>query len=435
MWLFWRGVGNRNLAFELECDNEQKGKILDKLLDIEVKYYDKQENKDGIYVKNNTQYINYSICNYTEFYKENNYSINNNKELKCLNKFNENIEGNYGDNIFKYLEISLLSKNNLSNEYFQEIDDILLNNNCKLKLHYHDISINFDNYKNPINSFGNELFLQLNPELTIKMNVFFINQYFINNNNLFFPHQDKNKQKVFVNNSFSRNEQYFVYKGLNRGERRPREYQYYAQIFIRADKIKKEVKRKYQNIFEFYGDTFTIWEIFNFVTFFLHKLLFKLVIKSEVKLSIEKEIFFLKRENINFNFSKIKKLIEKTEKSSKDDVNKKKDDINIPTEQNITQNENNQNTNNSSDQIKTQKENNSENNSNKKIKCCKCFKCLFCQNLKYIIDGYKMIDNIIESKLDIVYYLKNMIFFEKLMNIDKISTNEEEIKKLFEKDY
>ena len=46
-----------------------------------------------------------------------------------------------------------------------------------------------------------------------------------------------------------------------------------------------------------------------------------------------------------------------------------------------------------------------------------------------------MIDNIIESKLDIVYYLKNMIFFEKLMNIDKISTNEEEIKKLFEKDY
>ena len=261
---------NSILAIGLECDNDPNGEELLKYLDIQIKYYNKHMNDEGIYDKQDPisipKNINYNICNYTDFYKEYKNSQYKNKELKCLESSNTQIGGHYGDKIFQYYEISLLSKKNEINsneedliKHFKEIDNILLNHDCKLELHYKDVSFDFNDYSEPIKSFVNEVFLQLNPESILKMNLYYMNLYFENDHNLFFPTGDEQQ----INNSVSRTEQYFLYKGLNRGELKPTDYQYYAKIYIIADTKKIRVKRKYQNISEFYSDTFCFWGLLN----------------------------------------------------------------------------------------------------------------------------------------------------------------------------
>ena len=487
---------NNALAIGLECDSDPNGKILEQYLDIKIKYYDKHKNKDGIYNKkdpiNIPQNINYSICNYTEFYSKYNApgNKNKNKTLKCINNINTMIQGRYGDNIFRYFEISLLSKNNLSNEDFKEIDELLLNQDCKLELHYTDIKMNFNKYKDPISPFVNEIFLQLNPESTVKMNTFFMNQYFDNDDDLFFT--TKNDKKV--KNLFSRTEQYFLYKGLNRGELRPKDYQYYAKIYIRADIKKIEVKRKYQNFFEFYSDTFSFWvALFYILDFFI----FNSYNNFRANYSIQQKLFFFKNvKNDHFNIYdyqlKIQELIKKTENSS----NKVNNNLNnnILSSPNIIQNKNGlKNINVLSNQNKNQNKNqnsysnlkipvnqnkppierlNTETSLNQKEKLIKysfnvfgiliirisrkylkyyeCFKCLCCKKLKFKAILFSKASNIIYSKLDIIFYLKNMMYLDKhqtLINNDKreiykfismpiISTNEREIKNNdFHKDY
>ena len=61
----------------------------------------------------------------------------------------------------------------------------------KMMIFFHDISIDFNDYKNPIKPFINEVFLQLNPESTLKMNKFFMYQFFNNSHDLFFSTQDE----------------------------------------------------------------------------------------------------------------------------------------------------------------------------------------------------------------------------------------------------
>ena len=66
----------------------------------------------------------------------------------------------------------------------------------------------------------------------LKMNVYYMNLYFENDHDLLFS--TENEQQI--NHSLSRTEQYFLYKGLNRGELKPTDYQYYAKIYIKAEK-------------------------------------------------------------------------------------------------------------------------------------------------------------------------------------------------------
>ena len=46
------------------------------------------------------------------------------------------------------------------------------------------------NYKKPITQYLNQVFIQLNPTLFIKRNMFYMNQYFTSHDNLLFLFQD-----------------------------------------------------------------------------------------------------------------------------------------------------------------------------------------------------------------------------------------------------
>ena len=61
-----------------------------------------------------------------------------------------------------------------SNSYY------LIENDCKLQFYYTDITVNLTNYEEPITSYINSLFLQINPTIFLKMNVFFMNYHLKN---------------------------------------------------------------------------------------------------------------------------------------------------------------------------------------------------------------------------------------------------------------
>ena len=82
-------------------------------------------------------------------------------------------------------------------KYINEIDNILFQNDCKLEFHYTDYTIDYNNFDKPFEKFKNEMFLQLNPYLCLKMNTFFMKQTISDNNGLLFQYKDKEINQYF----------------------------------------------------------------------------------------------------------------------------------------------------------------------------------------------------------------------------------------------
>ena len=124
-----------------------------------------------------------------------------------------------------------------------------------MQLYYTDITIDINDYKEPIKPFLNTFFIQLNPTLFTKANAYIMNQYFINDNLLIYIL--KNEEPV-IKRTFSRHEQYSIYKGMNRFEYKQGDYNVYTKVYIWADTRKTEIKRKSQKLIEFYADSSSI---------------------------------------------------------------------------------------------------------------------------------------------------------------------------------
>ena len=138
-------------------------------------------------------------------------------------------------------------------ENFKKIDNYLIGNDCKLQFYYTDITLNLSNYKEPIKSFINSLFLPINPTLFLKMNVFFMN-FHLNNDTTLIPIKSGNKEEEpLLKTGFSRAEQYFLYKGLDRFSKKPYNYNKYANLYIRVDN-KKVVINNFSSDFHFIKD-------------------------------------------------------------------------------------------------------------------------------------------------------------------------------------
>ena len=115
-----------------------------------------------------------------------------------------------------------------------------------------------------------------------------MNHYFYDDNYLFFIYDEKDPMKQLL---FSRTEDFFLYKGLDRGIKKPNDYELYAKFYIRADTKKTEIKRKYQKIMEFFADSYSIVEIvFNVLSIGI------IFINNFYAIhSLRKKVFFLKK--------------------------------------------------------------------------------------------------------------------------------------------
>jgi len=279
-----------SFAIGLECPFEQKTQVSGKdLFDLQLAYiiYTKDHEGKRNKVKN---ILTSHPCNYADFYNNYNdsFDFTGLNQFECLDKKDNSLQGIFADEVFRYYEFSVVSKNG-SIELFQKIDKYLTEQDCKLQLYYTDVTIDFDNYKEPIKPYINSVFIQLNPTLYLKMNVFFKNQYFNNDDFLLFTF-DEEEGETSIHTLFSRIEEYSLYKGLDRGVNLPNDYTKYANIYIRADTSKTSIKRKYQKVMEFYADSssllIALFEVLYIIFCFFNRFY--------ADHSLAKQIFFFK---------------------------------------------------------------------------------------------------------------------------------------------
>ena len=219
------GESEEFIAINLVCDNHTDQ--LQDFFKIEAKYMKNYDSKDSDKIYN-------TPCQDTDFCTKINGTLN----YSYFIRLNSNISGTHKKGVFSYYEISILSKEK-DDDSICKTDEFLLNNDCKVELYFTDIKMDFYNYKKPIGSFTNEIFLQLNPESYIKMNTFFVNQSFEDENSLF---HEFGKSKTSHRIAYSRNEQYSLNKVIKNGEKKIEKVDQYEKFI--SEQIQKELKLK-----------------------------------------------------------------------------------------------------------------------------------------------------------------------------------------------
>jgi hypothetical protein len=305
-----------DFAFGLRCDNKNITEKANDLFKLEIEFYNKtHKNGDNSTVRTINKFSTHN-CTFFEDFNNTNNTINEElfngleiNELQCMDIIakNETIEGIYTDEIFTYYALTVSSKED-NEEHYNKINDFLFQNDCKLQFYYKDIITNLSNYKNPIKPFINSLFLQINPHLYIKKNIFFMNYKFENQDSFLKSFENKATLK---HTGYSRVEEYFLYKGLNRSLNKAFEHEKYAKLFIRADNKLIEIKREYQDFLEFYADATSLIEdifiVFHFIINYINSI--------RAKRSVIKKLFFEDTSHYKFNDLKKKELNISTETS------------------------------------------------------------------------------------------------------------------------
>ena len=314
-------------AVGFSCSVDEDGTTVDDILNFTLNYVIYLKNKDGTRSKERT-ILNTHHCNYEDFYNSYNDSLDviRISDFKCLDKKDDVVAGIYTDEVFSYYEFSVSAKED-SVTNFNRIDKYLTSNDCRLELYYTDITFDLNNYKEPIKTYINSIFLQLNPTLFLKMNVYFMNQYFLDDDYLLYVFDEGDPQIKIL---YSRYEEYSLYKGTNRGNTKPTDYLDYAKMYIRADTKKTEIKRKYQKIMEFYADASSLM----IALFEILYIIFQFINTFYAEHSVTKNVFLFKElENKHFDVFKkhieIKKLLSLTElftdRTEKDKNEQRKD--------------------------------------------------------------------------------------------------------------
>ena len=298
-------------AFGLSCDAQNENPLynISDLLGVKVQFRQKKNNF--------RKSINLHPCTSSDFHNLHNETFYNWNitNFNCLPRdslLNDKPAGIYTDDKFSYYMIIVESKDPDNAEHNHFINDYLIENDCKLQFYYTDITINIDKVKNPFSSVLNSMFLQLDPTLVQKKNVYFAN-YHLYDDKLFI-HFSNVPEKEMIKTGLSRTEDYSVYKGLNRTYEKIDDYNNYAKIYIRLDNRKVEIKRRYQDFFEFYADNSSIL----ISLYYLFSIIFSNYDRTKANHSISKKLFYFEgTKNNNFErLHKLKELINSTEKEN-----------------------------------------------------------------------------------------------------------------------
>ena len=196
-----------NFALGLVCEkNKNEKKKIDEIFDLKSRYVEYVKSRDGSYVKN-PQDTNIHLCTYDDFYNKYDAQFDylSLQNYYCIGNKQFTIQGIYADQVFSYFEFSVVAKET-TKEWTDEAIRFLFQNDCKLQMAFTDIIIDLDDYENPITQYLNTIFIQLNPSLFIKRNIYFMNQYFSNDDFLMFVFGDDEESDK--NPLYSRYEEY-----------------------------------------------------------------------------------------------------------------------------------------------------------------------------------------------------------------------------------
>ena len=434
------------VGFSDENKNQSLYNISD-LLDIKFKFKNISKNAQNDNKTDINETIDYHPCNTEDFHNlhQKIFEELNISNFKCLSKKDlVSPSGIYTDEVFAYFVISVESKYKDNETHNQLINDYLIANDCKLQFYYTDITININNTKNPFSSFLNSMFLQLNPTLIQKKNIFFMNYHLYDDNEIL--HINRKEEKPTIKTGLSRVEDYAVFKDLNRTFKKVVDYEAYAKMYIRVDNKRIEIKRRYQDLMEFYADTSALL----LSIFWILGIIFAYYDRIKANHSISKKLFYFEgiKKNKFDQFRDFKKFIKANEEMQIDNLehnvinpiqnsdsktNETKDifirgtrNIEFEEKTGIQKDERiiiKQKTN---KEMKKEKKNDDDNNddlinyTNYNIfEMIGSFKICFCKTKKFEnkVNLIKQSRNMIDDKLDIVLYIKNMILFEMINKI------------------
>ena len=310
-----------NFAVGLTCENNDKEyRKINELFYLKSRYVLYIKSRDGTYRKDATN-LDTHKCTYDDFYNKYNKNMDylGVSNFDCVKDKDVSIQGIFSDQVFSYYEFSVVTYNQ-SEELIKEAERFLFHNDCKLQFVYTDIIIDLDNYEKPETQYLSEIFIQLNPTLFIKRNIYFMNQYFTNDDYLMFNFEEGD-EAAEIKPLYSRYEEYALYKGLDRISNQPEEFDYFTKIYIRAELKRTIIKRKYQKFMEFYADASSllvaIYEIlviiFNYIdTFYAHHSLAQIIFFFK---ELENEDTF----NVNNKKSKIQEILYVTDLPNKNE--------------------------------------------------------------------------------------------------------------------
>ena len=430
-------------AFGVGFSDDNKNQTLYNISDLlEIKFKYKTINKKA--QKNNeTKTVNEALdshtCNFDDFHNlhEKAFEDLNISNFKCLSREKlTSPQGIYTDEVFSYFIISVESKDKDNATHNQLINDYLIAHDCKLQFYYIDIAIDINNVKNPFSSFLNSMFLQLNPTLIQKKNIFFMNYHLLDDNQIL--HIDKDEGKKETKTGLSRIEDYAVYKGLDRVNNKVEDYETYGKMYIRVDNKKVEIKRRYQDLMEFYADTSSLL----LTIFWVLGVLFAYYDRIKANHSISKKLFFFEgiEKNKFDNFRKFKQFILKNEEMNNNIqlghnvliYPNNRSNLRTNTTREIFLRDNPNPSINNYPNKEEDKKNEVNNDESKKkeedlinyskyniFEMFASFKICFCKTNKFEskVSLIKQARNIIDDKLDIVLYIRNMILFEMINKI------------------
>ena len=237
-------------AIGLNCWTGKDGTQTDQLFSIDYKYTCFKSIDKSI---QDLEYLNTHSCTKNDFYNKFNETFDGSHiyNYQCLDEPSKTLEGIYTSEIFAFYEFDVNAKNN-SKVLLDKIDAYLLENDCKLQIFYSDNTVDVDDYEDPIKSYVEAAFIQINPTLSTRRNIYFMNQYLYDDDFLLGVFGEDDGPK-YIRTIFSRYEDYSLYQGLNRTNSSS-DYLNYAQVFVRADTKRTDIKRKYQKFLEFYAD-------------------------------------------------------------------------------------------------------------------------------------------------------------------------------------
>ena len=433
------------VGFSDENKNQSLYNISD-LLEIKFKFKYINKNNQNDNQANINETLDYHPCNINDFHNLHKKYLEelNISNFKCLSRTDlVSPSGIYTDEVFSYFVISVESKYKDNETHNQLINDYLIANDCKLQFYYTDITININNVKNPFSSFLNSMCLQLNPTLIQKKNIFFMNYHLYDDKEIL--HINRKEEKPTIKTGLSRVEDYAVFKDLNRTFKKVVDYEAYAKMYIRVDNKRIEIKRRYQDLMEFYADTSALL----LSIFWILGNIFAYYDKIKANHSISKKLFYFEgiKKNKFDQFRDFKKFIKANEEiqrnrlehnviySIKNEESKTVDtkEIFIKGTKNFKfNNEEEKNGIQKSEEViiksKTNKEVKNEQEDDDDLINYKnynifemigSFKICFCKTKKFEnkVNLIKQSRNIVDDKLDIVLYIKNMILFEMINKI------------------
>ena len=284
-------------AFGLVCSGPNKGEEKN-YFDITINQVKLiQENGDRKYLKNP---LNYSFCTTQHFFNKFNDSFEKNglNQRYCFDD-DITIRGLYTDEIYEYVELTVSMKKTQVEDYITYYD-ILTKNDCTFQLYHIDNGIDIDNFDNPIVPYIRQEFIKLNPINFNKMEIYYITEKIMTDKNYLF-----NNYHVKYIAGFSMFSSFSLYKGFDRFEKKPQDYDKLAKFFLRADTVRNVISRKYMKFTEFLAN---VSSLISGVYLFLYSIMAR-INKFYCKEKLMTKMFQFKDNNSDIFIKKLKEYL------------------------------------------------------------------------------------------------------------------------------